>query len=109
MIGRVVFTFQSRVIEAVMEDDGTWRCDAVPCLTRPLNILQGPSFGDVPLTRSRCLQCLEFAASWLNGEVRLHPGDRRSIRVDRPTGIDGRLEIRMIEVRDLSHGWMRLK
>jgi hypothetical protein len=70
MIGKVVFPYKSMVAEAVMEDDGSWRCDAIPCLVRPLNILHGPTSFEARLDRSRSLCCLASAARWLHGEIR---------------------------------------
>jgi hypothetical protein len=70
MIGKVAFPYKSMVAEAVMEDDGSWRCDAIPCLVRPLNILHGPTSFEARLDRSRSLCCLASAARWLHGEIR---------------------------------------
>jgi hypothetical protein len=71
MIGKVIFQYKSNAVEAVMDDDGLWRCDAIPCLVRPLNILYSAAFYRAPLDRSRSLHHLRSAALWLRGEVRV--------------------------------------
>jgi hypothetical protein len=70
MIGKVVFQYNSKAIEAVMDDDGFWRCDAIPCLVRPLNILYSAAFYRASVDASRSLHDLRSAALWLRGEVR---------------------------------------
>jgi hypothetical protein len=69
MIGKVVFQYKSKAVEAVMDDDGFWHCDAIPCLARPLNILYSASFYRAPADASRSLHDLRSAAVWLRGEV----------------------------------------
>jgi hypothetical protein len=84
MIGKVVFSYKASAIEAIMNDDGTWRCDAIPCLVRPLNLLFSPRMFGESLEKDRSMLCLESAASWLAGEV--HTGrseERSSLRRDR--------------------------
>jgi hypothetical protein len=70
MIGKVIFSYKSMTVEALMEDDGTWRCDAIPCLVRPLNLLYSPTVFGESLEERRSLHCLGSAARWLRGEVR---------------------------------------
>jgi len=70
MIGKVVFQYKSSTVEAVMDDDGTWRCDAIPCLVRPLNILYSAAWIRAPVDPCRSRQYLHSAALWLHGEVR---------------------------------------
>jgi hypothetical protein len=70
MIGKVVFSYKASTIEAIMNDDGTWRCDAIPCLVRPLNLLFSPRMFGESLEKDRSMRCLEAAARWLGGEVR---------------------------------------
>jgi hypothetical protein len=70
MIGKVIFQYKSNAVEAVMDDDGSWRCDAIPCLVRPLNILYSAAFYSAPLDRCRSTHYLRSAALWLKGEVR---------------------------------------
>jgi len=69
MIGKVVFQYKSSAVEAVMDDDGSWRCDAIPCLVRPLNILYSAAWIRAPVDSSRSLRYLQSAALWLHGEV----------------------------------------
>jgi hypothetical protein len=69
MIGKVVFPYKSRIVEAIMNNDGCWECDVIPCLVRPLNILHSPAWNGAPFDLARCLECLETAAHWLHGEV----------------------------------------
>jgi hypothetical protein len=69
MIGKVVFPYKSSVAEAILNSDGLWECDAIPCLVRPLNILHGPAWYGFRFDRSRYLACLASAARWLHGEV----------------------------------------
>ena len=76
MIGRVVFRYKSKLIEAVMEDDGSWRCDDLPCLVRPLDWLHGPNLDGAPLDFDRCARSLQSAAFWLDGEVRFERTER---------------------------------
>jgi hypothetical protein len=71
MIGKVVFQYKSNEIDAVMDDNGLWRCDALPCLARPLNILYSAAFYRTPPDRSRSLHDLRSAAVWLHGEARI--------------------------------------
>jgi hypothetical protein len=69
MIGKVVFPYKTTVVEAVMNDDGSWRCDGIPCLVRPLDLLYNHRvFGESP-ENDRSMRCLESAANWLSGEV----------------------------------------
>jgi hypothetical protein len=75
MIGAIRFGFRREVAEAILGDDGCWRCDAVPCLAHPLDILYSPSWQGRPDGRRH----LDEAARWLHGIV--VPG------LDRP--IDG--------------------
>jgi len=70
MIGKVVFQYKSKAVEAVMHDDGSWRCDAIPCLVRPLNILHSAVFYRAPVDPVRSHRDLQSAALWLRGEVR---------------------------------------
>ena len=75
MIGKVVFEYNANAVEAVMDDDGSWRCDAIPCLVRPLNILYSPrEFGE-RVEEDRSVRCLESAANWLQGEVSMKRAD----------------------------------
>jgi hypothetical protein len=78
MIGKVVFPYKTNVVEAVMNDDGSWRCDAIPCLVRPLNLLYGPRVFGESLGEDRTLRYLESAANWLHGEVRIDQADEWS-------------------------------
>jgi len=71
MIGKVIFQYKLNAVEAVMDEDGSWRCDAIPCLARPLNVLYSRAFHRLPLDRARLLDDLHSAASWLHGEVRI--------------------------------------
>jgi hypothetical protein len=71
MIGKVVFQYKSNAVEAVMGEDGLWRCDAIPCLARPLNVLYSAAFYRAPVDRSRLLRDLRSAALWLRGEARV--------------------------------------
>jgi hypothetical protein len=75
MIGKVVFPYKSDVVDAVLGDDGSWRCDAIPCLARPLNLLYGPGVFDESLEKDRSMCCLESAARWLHGEVHIDRAD----------------------------------
>src|SRR5262249_25605206 len=77
MIGKVVFPYRSAMVEAVMDDDGSWRGDVIPCLVRPLNCLHGARWAERPLDRDRCRRCLESAALWLHGQVQTgsHEGE----------------------------------
>ncbi len=70
MIGSVVFPYRSGTVEAVMEDDGSWRCDAIPCLIRPLNCLHSDIPYGTPTDPRRYRRHLESAARWLHGEAR---------------------------------------
>jgi hypothetical protein len=71
MIGVVLFrTHRGEPAEAILGDDGRWRCPKLPVLERPLNILYEPgrySAGDAPPGHAE----LYRAASWLKGGVRL--------------------------------------
>jgi hypothetical protein len=69
MIGKVVFTYKSNVVEAVMNDEGRWHCAAIPCLVRPLNILYCPAWYGGPLELAECRRSVQFAAHWLHGEA----------------------------------------
>ena len=84
MIGKVVFSYKSNSVEAVMGDDGSWRCDAIPCLVRPLNLLYSPLVFGESLEKDRSMRCLESAANWLRGEVHIERADDlSSLRRDR--------------------------
>jgi hypothetical protein len=84
MIGKVVFQYKLDSVEAVMGDDGAWRCDAIPCLVRPLNLLYSPLVFGESLERDRSVRCLESAAKWLRGEVHVgRADDLSSLRPDR--------------------------
>jgi hypothetical protein len=84
MIGKVVFPYKTSVVEAIMKHDGSWRCDAIPCLVRPLNLLYGPRVFGESLGEDRTMRYLESAASWLHGEVRVDQADDQScLRRDR--------------------------
>jgi hypothetical protein len=109
MIGKVVFPYKSAVAEAVMEDDGSWRCDAIPCLARPLNILHSPVSFESRLDRSRCQRYLETAARWLHGEIRA--GGKRSDgeSIDHPIHPDDHGALPIITGPDLASAWMWLK
>jgi hypothetical protein len=109
MIGKVVFRYNSAIVEAVMDDDGAWSCDAIPCLIRPLNTLYTPLSRAATLDRSRCKRCLESAARWLRGEARAGHADGESRCGDRPVHGHDRLDLRVTNGLDLSSAWMRLK
>jgi hypothetical protein len=81
MVGKVVFPYKSSRVEAVLNDDGLWRCEAIPCLVRVLNILHSPVWAGEPLDDSSLRSCLQSAAAWLKGEV--HFPRRRRRREDR--------------------------
>jgi hypothetical protein len=84
MIGKVVFPYKSDVVDAVLGDDGSWRCDAIPCLARPLNLLYDPRVFGESLEKDRSMYCLESAAGWLHGEVCIdRSGDLSSLHRDR--------------------------
>ena len=69
MFGKVVFPYNSNPAEAVLDDDGLWRCDAVPCLVRVLNIRHSPVWYGQPLDSINARRCLLSAGLWLNGRV----------------------------------------
>jgi hypothetical protein len=69
MIGKVVFPYKSSIAEAILNKDGFWECEAIPCLERPLNVLHGPAFYGTSFDLTRCHECLASAARWLHGEV----------------------------------------
>ena len=85
MIGKVVFPYKSITAEAVMDDDGLWRCDAIPCLARPLNLLHSPQGAGSPVDWPHSLRCLESAAVWLHGQVRTDRLNRARRQVRRLT------------------------
>jgi hypothetical protein len=84
MIGKVVFWYKTNSVEAVMEDDGTWRCNAIPCLVRPLNCLYSPVIDETGLDGRKAMCCLESAAIWLHGEVRTGRTERGGTNGDPP-------------------------
>src|SRR5262245_19772450 len=96
MIGKVVFRYKSNIVEAVMEDDGSWRCDAIPCLVRPLNALHSPGSAEAPLDRKRCLRWLKSAALWLHGEVWAGRPDSQGNCLDRPVYAEDYLAVQII-------------
>ncbi len=69
MIGLIRFAFQGANAEAVLGDDGSWSCTAVPCLVRPLDILYGPSWEGIPAGGPVGLRQLETAGRWLRGTI----------------------------------------
>lgn len=71
MFGKVIFPYKSRLAEAVLEDDGLWRCGAVPCLVRVLNIRHSPVWHEEPLDPVNARRCLLTAGLWLKGRVLL--------------------------------------
>jgi hypothetical protein len=87
MIGKVVFPFRSGVAEAVMDDDGCWRCDAAPCLARPLNCLHSTLWYGETVDQSKTMRCLESAARWLHGVVDTGRRERDESRGDQSTFI----------------------
>lgn len=71
MIGKVLFLYHDAFVEAILADNGSWTCDAVPCLVRPLDVLYSPRRyrpGEPDDGRAGAL-CLAAAARWLNGIV----------------------------------------
>lgn len=69
MIGKVLFNYQGRRVEAVLHNDGHWSCALLPCLVRPLDILHGPRWRGRSAVGPFGRECLEAAANWLNGCV----------------------------------------
>ena len=84
MLGMIRFGFRGGFADAVLGNDGCWRCTAVPCLVRPLDTLYSPNF--VGLTGRRHL---EAAARWLNGSVVFGSKLMRRVRAERRNNRDG--------------------
>ena len=85
MVGKVLFPYKSSRVEAMLDDDGLWRCEALPCLVRVLNILHSPVWAGEPLDGPSLHRCLQSAAVWLKGEVHF-PRRRRRRRRRRGSG-----------------------
>ena len=69
MFGKVIFPYKSMRAEAVLDDDGRWSCEAVPCLDRVLNIRHSPVWYDQTLDPINARRCLLSAGLWLNGRI----------------------------------------
>lgn len=72
MIGLIRFASRGRVAAAVLEDDGSWSCDALPWLIRPLAFLYSysPNWDGLPAGR----RLVRAAALRLNGTVVFEAG-----------------------------------
>ncbi len=74
MIGRLHFPYRQRLAEAVLQEDGRWRCPEVPALVRVLDALYSPGREGLAADHPRAVGHLHAAARWLKGTVETQPG-----------------------------------
>ena len=73
MIGRLHFPYRHRTAEAVLDEDGRWRCPEVPSLVRVLDTLYSPRRDGPSPDGQRARRHLHAAARWLKGTVEGDP------------------------------------
>ncbi|CAN5688463.1 hypothetical protein BH23PLA1_BH23PLA1_09300 [soil metagenome] len=76
MIGKISFSFRDRPVEAVLQDNGRWRCEAIPSLVHVLDVLYSPRWEGVPADSPAGRRHLQAAAQWLNGAAEFESDSR---------------------------------